>query len=63
MNLTQTKFLQEWDYAGASQIVSVDDRLHGHYMAPLGFMVCGIGSPRCNMKLPEWVEGQVSDDS
>jgi len=61
--LVPGRIMCEWAAGDTFRPVHTALGVHAHYMAPLGFLVCSIGSSDCTVKLPEWVEGQVSDDS
>lgn len=50
-------YMREW--MSSNVRVIVNDRLHYHYMAPMGFTICPSGI--CTT--PKWIEGRVSDDA
>lgn len=65
LSLPNSKYFHEWAAGGEKREVpraSYTGRSHAHYMAPMGFEVCGVGRAGCGFKMIAWIEGQVSDD-
>lgn len=59
-------YLHEWSRGRPPTLVKTQAQgaaLHGHFLTPMGFWVCGIGHWACEMNFPKWKEGQVADDS
>lgn len=62
VTLHDTKYFPEWTKGGERREVPAKPgtgHSHWHYMAPMGFEVCGAGRAGCQFKMPAWIEGQV----